>query len=99
MSAAAPARALALLCALPIASTGCAGKGESKPAAGEVPPVAAARDAAPAAQKRPMKIVAHRGASRAALENTLPAVETAFAMGADAVEIDVRVSKDGVPMV
>jgi glycerophosphoryl diester phosphodiesterase len=40
-------------------------------------------------------VVAHRGASAAAPENTLSAVRAAIAMGADAVEIDVRRTRDG----
>jgi glycerophosphoryl diester phosphodiesterase len=42
-----------------------------------------------------MQIVAHRGASVDAPENTLPAIELAWQQGADAVEIDVRASRDG----
>jgi glycerophosphoryl diester phosphodiesterase len=40
-------------------------------------------------------IVAHRGASFDAPENTLPAFELAWEMGADAVEGDFLLSKDG----
>src|SRR5512140_1030360 len=40
-------------------------------------------------------IVAHRGGSRLAPENTLPAFERAAALGADALEIDVRLTEDG----
>ncbi len=40
------------------------------------------------------RIIAHRGASAKAPENTLPAVEKAWELGADAVEVDVRVTKD-----
>lgn len=42
------------------------------------------------------KIIAHRGASGLAPENTLAAFEKAFALGARAVEFDVTVSSDGV---
>jgi glycerophosphoryl diester phosphodiesterase len=42
-----------------------------------------------------MMIVAHRGASFDAPENTLAAIELGWAQGADAVEIDVHFSKDG----
>jgi glycerophosphoryl diester phosphodiesterase len=42
------------------------------------------------------KIIAHRGASGLAPENTLAAFEMAFAQGARAVEFDVTVSSDGV---
>ncbi len=45
------------------------------------------------------RVKAHRGASATAPENTLAAVELAFAQGADATEIDVRVSKDDVVVV
>ncbi|GAB4147417.1 MAG: glycerophosphodiester phosphodiesterase [Planctomycetota bacterium] len=41
-------------------------------------------------------VVAHRGDSEHAPENTLPAFEAAAALGADAVEFDVRASADGV---
>jgi len=42
-----------------------------------------------------MLIIAHRGASHDAPENTLASVNLAWAQGADAVEIDVQFSKDG----
>ena len=41
------------------------------------------------------RIVAHRGASVDAPENTLAAFRRAFALGAEAIELDVRLSKDG----
>jgi len=40
-------------------------------------------------------IFAHRGASQAAPENTLPAFEAAIRLGADGVELDVQYSSDG----
>jgi len=40
-------------------------------------------------------IVAHRGASRDAPENTLPAFNLAWEQGADAIEGDFRLTKDG----
>jgi len=42
-----------------------------------------------------VKIIAHRGASHEAPENTLAAVQLAWEQGADAVEVDVQFSKDG----
>ncbi len=42
-----------------------------------------------------MRVVAHRGASGLEPENTLRAVRRAFELGADWVEVDVRVSRDG----
>lgn len=42
-----------------------------------------------------MRIFAHRGASRHQPENTLEAFRTAVAMGADGVELDVRLDADG----
>ncbi|HKG90427.1 MAG TPA: glycerophosphodiester phosphodiesterase family protein [Gemmatimonadaceae bacterium] len=44
-------------------------------------------------------VIAHRGASAYAPENTLEAFELALSMGADALELDVRVTADGVPVV
>lgn len=46
----------------------------------------------------PPAIVAHRGASALAPENTLAAIRLALALGADAVECDVFLSADGVPV-
>jgi len=43
-------------------------------------------------------IVAHRGASAALPENTRVAFREALAQGCDAVETDVRLSADGVPV-
>ncbi len=42
-----------------------------------------------------MKFIAHRGASARAPENTLAAVRLAAELGADGVEVDVRVTRDG----
>jgi glycerophosphoryl diester phosphodiesterase len=48
------------------------------------------------ASRRPRaKIIAHRGASRLAPENTLASVELAWRLGADAVEVDVQLTRDG----
>jgi glycerophosphoryl diester phosphodiesterase len=44
-------------------------------------------------------IVAHRGAPSTHPENTLPSFEAAIGLGARIVELDVRVSADGVPVV
>lgn len=44
-------------------------------------------------------IIAHRGASGHAPENTLEAFELAVREGADAFELDVRLSRDGAPVV
>lgn len=41
-------------------------------------------------------VIAHRGASASHAENTLPAFRAAIDAGADAVELDVRVTSDGV---
>lgn len=43
-------------------------------------------------------IIAHRGASRYAPENTMPAFARAVQMGADGIETDVHLSKDGIPV-
>lgn len=44
-------------------------------------------------------IIAHRGASELAPENTMAAFRRAIEDGAEGVEFDVRLSKDGVPVV
>jgi glycerophosphoryl diester phosphodiesterase len=44
-------------------------------------------------------VIAHRGSSGVAPENTLAAFELAVAQGARAVECDVVLSRDGVPVV
>ncbi len=44
-------------------------------------------------------IIAHRGASSSAPENTLAAFQKAINDGAEGVEFDVRLAKDGVPVV
>ncbi|MFT3852566.1 MAG: glycerophosphodiester phosphodiesterase [Ilumatobacteraceae bacterium] len=46
-----------------------------------------------------MHVIAHRGASKAARENTIAAFRLARTMGADAVELDVRRTGDGVLVV
>ena len=42
-----------------------------------------------------MLVLAHRGASGYAPENTMPAFEKAIEMGADGFELDVQMTKDG----
>ena len=44
-------------------------------------------------------IIAHRGASKHAPENTLAAFKRAIDAGADGIELDVRLAKDGVAVV
>jgi glycerophosphoryl diester phosphodiesterase len=44
-------------------------------------------------------IIAHRGASAYAPENTLAAIRLAVELGSDGVEIDVQLARDGVPVV
>lgn len=43
-----------------------------------------------------MKIIGHRGAAGLALENTLNGIEIARLLGVDAIEMDVRKTRDGV---
>lgn len=47
----------------------------------------------------PFEIVAHRGVAGDHPENTLPAFQRAIELGADGVELDVRLTKDKVPVV
>ncbi|MEK3908456.1 glycerophosphodiester phosphodiesterase [Oceanobacillus sp. FSL K6-0127] len=43
-------------------------------------------------------IIAHRGASKLAPENTMPAFELALRMKAEAIETDVQLTKDNIPV-
>lgn len=54
--------------------------------------------AAPGRDGRPW-VIAHRGYSGAAPENTLAAVDAARAIGCDFIEVDLGISGDGTPMV
>ena len=42
----------------------------------------------------PLRVIGHRGAASVAPENTIPAFEHAVRTGADAVELDIRLSSD-----
>lgn len=52
----------------------------------------------PFSQRRVMRI-AHRGASAYAQENSFAAIEKAAALGADMIEVDVRLTADGIPVI
>nr|GID90217.1 hydrolase [Actinoplanes derwentensis] len=69
--------------------------------AGLVTPSAAlAKPAVPLrAPGAPVVVVAHRGASASAPENTLPATRLALEAGSDWIETDTQPSRDGVPFV
>jgi len=43
-----------------------------------------------------LEVVVHRGANREAPENTLAAARRCVELGVDYVEVDVRLSRDGV---
>lgn len=62
-----------------------AGSGAAEPRPSDVPATAV----------RLPEIIAHRGASYEAPENTLAAIRLAWQQGADAVEVDARLSRDG----
>lgn len=49
--------------------------------------------------QRDFERIAHRGAKREFIENTLPAFERALERGADALELDVHATADGVIVV
>jgi glycerophosphoryl diester phosphodiesterase len=48
---------------------------------------------------KPFLVIAHRGDSSSAPENTLPAFQKAIDLGADMIELDVQLTSDGVPVV
>ena len=43
-----------------------------------------------------MQVIAHRGASSYAPENTFASFDLALKMGAEALETDIRATRDGV---
>ena len=45
------------------------------------------------------EVIAHRGTPREHPENSLPGFARALALGADGIELDVHVTRDGVPVV
>jgi glycerophosphoryl diester phosphodiesterase len=47
----------------------------------------------------PPLIIGHRGASAVAPENTMSAFREAIAAGSDGIEFDVRLTRDGVPII
>lgn len=71
-----------------------------------LPPITVAATNAPAATTTPaapgnrsVLLVAHRGGAGLAPENTLASFKNGIALGADFIEMDVHLSKDGVVMV
>jgi glycerophosphoryl diester phosphodiesterase len=48
---------------------------------------------------QPLERIAHRGAKKELPENTIPAFRRAFERGADAIELDVHATRDGVVVV
>ncbi|WP_432055524.1 glycerophosphodiester phosphodiesterase [Streptomyces sp. bgisy022] len=52
----------------------------------------------PSAPARRVRAVAHRGDPYRVRENTLASLRSALRRGADAVEVDVRLTRDGVPV-
>ncbi len=48
---------------------------------------------------KPPRIIGHRGAKAYAPENTLASIHTAADMGVTWVEIDAKITKDGMPMI
>jgi glycerophosphoryl diester phosphodiesterase len=51
------------------------------------------------ARVHPIRLYAHRGASAEAPENTMPSFRRALEIGVDALEMDVHLTRDGVPVV
>lgn len=91
-----PAAAAAACAAL---AAGCATAPRPKRAAPAAPPApapaASASASAPAAQPKPL-VIAHRGASALRPEHTLAAYAKAIEDGADAIEPDLVMTRDGV---
>ncbi len=45
------------------------------------------------------KVIGHRGAKSYAPENTVSSIETAASLGVEWVELDVKLTKDGIPII
>jgi glycerophosphoryl diester phosphodiesterase len=45
------------------------------------------------------KVIGHRGAKAYAPENTLESIETAASLGVEWVELDVKLTRDGIPII
>ncbi|MEU3607743.1 glycerophosphodiester phosphodiesterase family protein [Streptomyces sp. NPDC035033] len=88
----------ALAAALLVAAPAPAAPPATAPAATAAPAAPSAAPA-PAPAARTLTVIAHRGASAAAPENTLVAGEVARRAGVEWIENDVRPSRDGVPYV
>ena len=61
-----------------------------------------AQSASEAVDKRPKQdivVVAHRGLAPGLPENTLHAFRHALGLGVDFIEVDLRMSRDGVPVI
>ncbi|MEM6850420.1 MAG: glycerophosphodiester phosphodiesterase family protein, partial [Pseudomonadota bacterium] len=65
------------------------------PLPGEAGPSSPASKVPNVELRQDLFIVAHRGGAGLFPENTLPAVRNALALGVDAIEIDVQLTKDG----
>ncbi|WP_035049635.1 glycerophosphodiester phosphodiesterase family protein, partial [Musicola paradisiaca] len=53
----------------------------------------------PAPRVVPERLIAHRGAAALAPENTLVSMRKAAAMGARWLEVDVKLTRDGKPVI
>lgn len=71
---------------------------DSMTAAGSVTPAGSMTAADSVGSARAVTAVAHRGAPYRHRENTLDSLRCALELGADAVEFDVRTTRDGVPV-
>ena len=64
--------------------------------------VSVGADTAAAGQKganRDVVVVAHRGLVKGFPENTLIAYQQALALGVDFIEVDLRMTQDGIPVI
>src|SRR5437588_5474729 len=59
----------------------------------------ASQAAAPTAPRSKPLIIAHRGGAMESTENTIAAFQRAFRIGADGIETDIRLTRDGVVVV
>ena len=91
-----PIKSWTTLAALTVLVAGCAGPATTPPPASTTVP---AKSSTSTSGVRKVTLVGHRGAAGLAAENTMAAFRAGIAAGAQAIELDVHLTKDGALVV
>lgn len=92
-------RAFATVAMLALLVTGCAAPANTPAATPPAASTAPAKNGTPAPSAHKVTLVGHRGGAGLAAENTMAAYRAGIAAGAQAIELDVHLSKDGALVV